>query len=180
MAIKTFFQGLYARFTKKSVERNWDDDFTVLLQTHEDPYNLEGLELALYHLARVDIADLTVLQRRTLTLYVTTATIEQLLGLLTQARLYIGQRDTMPKNFLPNEALRQRRFDDYFVSEAGHVVSIAMIRPSLVGRITHLISLLRETETADPSAFNYYNRKLRPLYADAFYALQAIYDTKFQ
>jgi len=179
MSILTFFQGLYARHRRRSYERNWDSDFKILLKTHEEPFNFAGLELAMLHLSKVPIVEPTAAQRRTMMLATATPTIEHLLALLAQARLYVGERDSMPKNFLPSEGLRQRRFDDYFVSEDGHVVSIAAIRPSLEGRINQLIALLRELEVEEDATYSYYNRKLRVLYMDAFYVLQAIHETSF-
>lgn len=178
MSILTFFQGLYARHRRRSYERKWDSDFKILLKTHPEPFCIEGLELAMLHLSKVPIAEPAASKRRTLTLATATNTVEHLLFLLSQARLYVGQQDSMPQKFFP-EALRQRRFDDYFVSEEGHVVSIEAIRPSLEGRINQLIAVLRELEAEQDSAYAYYNRKLRPLYTDAFYVLQAIHETSF-
>jgi hypothetical protein len=180
MSILTFFLGLYARRRRRSYERNWDNDFKVLLKTHEDPYCLEGLELAMLHLSKVQIVEPTAQSRRTLTLPTATSTVEHLLSLLATSRLYVGERNSVPQNFLPKEGLRQRRFDDYFISAEGHVVSIEKIRASLEGRVTQLIEVLRELEGTEESEFAYYQRKLRPLYTDVFFVLQAIHETSFR
>lgn len=179
MSILTFFQRLYAGYRRSRYERNWDTDFKILLKSQPDPFCFEGLELAMLHLTKVPIVEPTAKKRRTMLLATSTQTVEQLLRLLAQARLYVGERYSVPQNFLPSEELRQRRFDDYFVSEEGHVVSIEAIRPSLEGRINQLIAAIRELEGEEGTPYAYYNRKLRPLYVDAFYALQAIHETSF-
>lgn len=180
MSILTMLRRVYAGFWKKRYEKNWDQDFKVLLKKHEDPFNLEGLELALLHLSKVPIKEPPATLRRRLTLYAGTASVEHLLATLAQARLYVGQRDSMPQNFLPSSEVRQIAFDDYFVSVEGHAVSIEKIRPSVEGRVLQLIAIMRELEVDEETQYGYYSRKFRPLYRDAFYVLQAIHETSFR
>ena len=179
MAILTFIRERYERFLLQKRRLAWDNDLKVLLKTHDDPYNFEGLELVLLHLRLNSPKDLNTTQRRTNLVATSTKSIDQLLSLISGARLFVIGRDTMPKDFFPSEASRVRRFDDYFVSDAGHIVSIEKIYPSLEGWINQLITTIRELEADESNQYAYYNRKLRGLYHDSFNVLHAILRSQF-
>ncbi len=179
MAFLTSLRERYHRFLNRQRQREWDNDLKVLLKRLDDPFNFEGLELALLHLKKNPPKEPTLQQRRNARVLVSTRTVDQLLVILSRARLYVIGRDTMPRNFIPSEEARVVRFDDYFVSDTGHVVSIEKIYLSLEGWITQLISTLRELEIEEPTQYAYYNRKLRNAYSDAFYVLQALLQTRF-
>lgn len=180
MSILTYLTRLYAGFRKRSYERNWDHDFKIHLKTHEEPFDFAGLELALLHLKKVSVIEPSAQLRRTLTLHVATPTVEHLLSLLALARIYVGQRDSMPQDFLSSEDVRPRTYDDYFISKEGHIVSIEKIRSSIEGRLTQLIAMMRLLETEQDITYAYFSRKLRPLFSDTFYVLQAIHETSFR
>lgn len=181
MSFLTILTGTYARWQKKRFKARWDKDFEILLrqQKLDDPYNRAGLELALLHLRKIKIHEPSALQRRTMVVYSAIQTVDELLAALSLIKTIIVSRDTMPKDFSRDES-KHRRFDDYFVSVDGHIVSIEKIHSSLEGRLTQLFSTLGELEVNEASEYTYYLRKLHPLYRDAYYTLQAIYATSYQ
>lgn len=179
MAILSSIQERVTRFLNNHRRREWENDLKVFLKRHDDPFNFEGLELVLLHLKKNPPREPSAQQRRAARVFVSTRTIDHLLVILSRARLYVIGRDTMPKDFIPSEAGRVRRFDDYFVSDTGHVVSVEKIYQSLEAWTTQLISTLRELEIDEPTDYAHYNRKLRTVYSDAFYVLQAILQTRF-
>lgn len=180
MSLLTYIKRVYARYKAKRAQQAWQHDWQVFLKTHPDPYNLEGLELALLHLGKVKVPELTLTQRRTLKVYTAVPTVDQLLSLLTTVRMIVMASDTMPEKLLPSEdGLQHRTADDYFISTGGHIVSIEKIPTSLEGRVNQLIIALRQLEADGDSHYQYYDRKLRPLYRDVYYAVLALHQSSF-
>ncbi len=180
MSLLTYIFGVYARFKADRASRAWENDWTVFLKTHPDPYSLDGLELALLHCSRVTIPELSISQRRTQKAYTATATVEDLLSLLGTIRMIVLAGDSMPEKLLPKDSdQKHRRVDDYFISLEGHIVSTAKILPSLEGRIEQLTTALRQLEVDDENRYRYYDRKLRPLYRDVYYVLMALHQASF-
>ncbi len=182
MPILTKIAGLYASFRRRRRAANWASDVKIFLKSHEDPYNLAGLELALLHLNRTAPQELTVQQRKHLTVYTFAPTIEAVLNQLVLARSLVTSREDIYPGFfepsLPEQHLR--RFDDFFTTAQGHVVEIVPLVESLTGRTRQLIDHLQELEVNDPIHYAYYLRKLRRLTADLFHTLQAMLETSFQ
>lgn len=180
MSLLTYIRGVYARFKAARARRAWENDWRVFNKQHADPFNLEGLELALLHLSKVQVPRLSVTQRRTMQVYSAVPTIDELLSLLQTVRSIVLAGDTMPEKIFPSEdKLQHRRADDYFTSADGHTVSIEMMPASLDGRITQLISALRQLEADGETHYSYYDRKLRPLYRDTYYVLLALHQTSW-
>lgn len=178
MSLLTYFRGVYARYKAKRALSAWESDWIVFLKTKPDPYCLEGIELALLHLSKVTVPHLSVQQRRTMKVYSAVATVDDLLSLLVTIRMIVLAGDSMPEKLLPSEnSQTHRRVDDFFTSTGGHIVSIEKIRVSLEGRIDQLISALRQLEADGDSHYQYYDRKLRPLYRDLYYVLLALHQT---
>lgn len=174
--LSQWISGLWARSRKSA----WRTDLKVFAKTNLDPFNFSGLELALLHLKSATLTEPTVTQRRELKVFTSTQSVDQMLSLLSRARLFVISGDTIPKDFFPAEDNRYRRFDDYFVSGIGHTVSIEKVLPSLEGWTVQLISTLRELETEDIDQYNYYNRKFRLLYRDLYYVMTAVLETSFR
>lgn len=182
MSILTRLKEAYARWRKNRYKKNWDDDFHVLLRRTplDNPFNPQGLNLALLHLKKVHIEEPHFNVRRSLNVYTSTTTIEQLYMLLTKALRHVESGNSMSSDFFPSDVRRLHQFDDYFVSLEGHVVSIEVIVNVLGTRLVQLISKLEDWEVNDSLKYEYYNRRLTPLFCDTFFVLQAIHSTSYQ
>ena len=181
MSILNYLTRAYARWKKQQYKNRWDNDFKVLLRDKgiNDPFNTAGLHLALLHLNKTPIVEPSIQTRRSLRVYASTTTIDQLLTLLTYAKRLMEVHDNMSSDFFPSEERQLHRFDDYFVSADGHIVSIEKIVVSIEGRLTQLISELEACEVNDEIRHGYYCRKLYPLFCDTFFVLQAIHATSY-
>lgn len=181
MPILAKISGLYASFLRRQRIKNWESDLTVFLKRHEDPYNFEGIELALLHLRKVSPKKLTLQERKRMLVVTHLPTIEHLLQKITYARAHLTAGEGIPDTFFRGyERQVAHRFDDFYSTQAGHTVDFVGVNDSLKDWIETLISHLRELETDNPERFHYYMRKLRKLWADVFHVLQANLETSFQ
>lgn len=180
MPILAKIAGLYASFLKKRRAKNWASDLRVFLKHHEDPYNFEGIELALLHLQKVRPKKLTLQERKRMQVVTYLSTIELVLNKINFARAHITAGEGIPDSFFRGyEQQIVRRFDDFYTTQTGHTVDIVGVNDSLRNWIATLMGHMRELETDNPERFHYYMRKLRKLWADVFHALQANLETSF-
>lgn len=180
MSIVDGFLRKYALWRKEKYKKRWLSDFDVLFRTHgtDNPFDSDGLKLALLHVQKTPIEEPSVEKRRTMSVYVVSETIDQLMQSLVISRTIVLTRDSMPEVFLKGES-KLRRFDDYFISNEGHAVSIEKITRSLEGRLTQLFQALEELEVNQSPEYAYYLRKLKPLYRDVYFVLHAIHATSY-
>lgn len=182
MSILTKITGLYESFRRRRCTANWASDVKIFLKDHEDPYNLAGLELVLLHLSKARVQELSVQQRKHLSIYTFAPNVETVLDQLVYARLHVTSREGIVPGFFDRSEPEQRlrRFDDFFTTTQGHVVEIIPLVESLTGLTQQLIDRLQELEANDTIHHAYYLRKLRRLTSDLFHTLQAMLETSFQ
>lgn len=168
-------------FLKRRARRNWESDIRVFLKTHEDPYNLAGLELALLHLGRRTVPELSVHQRKQITLTVSVSSVEALMQQIQLSKALIAAGEALTPSFYGKgePPVVERTVDDFFTTERGHVVRPELIVDSLTERTRQLIELLQQLEAESKTIYPYYMRKMKKLFADLFHTLQAMLESTY-
>lgn len=169
-------------YLRRRARRAWEDDLRVFLKTQEDPYNLEGLELALLHLERRKVLELSVAQRKQLRLTTCTPTVEELMGQVQYAKALIAAGESVTPALYGGRELNvmERSVDDFFTTHAGYVIRPEAIAESLTERTRQLIGVLQTLEADSKSSYPYYMRKMKRLFADLFHTLQSLLEISFQ
>ena len=179
MPILTKITGLYASFRRRRLAANWTSDVKIFLKSHDDLYNLAGLELALLHLSKLRVRELSLAERKRATIETYSPTVDLLLSQVNIARSLVTANETVSARFydgsLGDRTLK--RFDDYFATVEGHAVELVPVTDSVVARAQMLIQCLQALEVENRDLYAYYLRKLRRLVVDLFHTLQALIET---
>lgn len=179
MPILTKITGLYASYRQRRLAAAWTTDVKIFLKTHQDLYTLAGLDLALLHLSRLQVKELSLAERKRLVLTTHVPTVDLLLSQANVARSLITANEGISPKFYEGNANEPvpKRFEDYFATIQGHAVELVPVTDSVVARTQMLIQCLQELEVDDQDRYAYYLRKLRRLVMDLFHTLQALIET---